>query len=141
VGDVTGVNDQLLSLLVGASYIPVIASVGADEQGNVYNINADVVASEVARALSAAALVLVTEVGAVLSDPKDPSTRIARLTKAEATRAIEAGTIRGGMIPKLTEGFAALEQGVRAVLIVGKLAPGDLVRALEDPGSVGTVLT
>ena len=137
----TGVNEALLSLLVGASYIPVIASIGADEQGNVYNINADVVASGVARALSAAALVLVTEVGAVLSDPKDPSTRIPRLTKAEATRAIDEGTIRGGMIPKLTEGFAALEQGVRSVLIVGRLTPGDLVRALENPGSVGTTLT
>jgi acetylglutamate kinase len=139
VGDVTGVNEALFSLLTGASYIPVVASVGADEQGNVYNINADVVASQVACALGAAALVLVTEVGAVLTDAADPSTRIPRLTKSEATRGIEEGKIRGGMIPKLTEGFAALDRGVRSVLIVG-LGPGDLVRAVTTPGSVGTVL-
>jgi acetylglutamate kinase len=137
VGDVIGVNEALFSLLAGASYIPVVASVGADEQGNVYNINADVVASQVACALSAAALVLVTEIGGVFSDPADPSTRIARLTRTEATRAIDEGKIRGGMIPKLTEGFAALERGVRSVFIV---APGDLVRAVAAPGSVGTVL-
>jgi acetylglutamate kinase len=141
VGDVTGVNEALFSLLVGASYIPVLACLGADEEGNVYNINADIVASHVARALSATALVLVTEVGAVLSDPSDPSSRIARLTQAEATRAIDEGKIRGGMIPKLTEGFAALGQGVQSVLIVGRLATGDLVRALSTPGSAGTLLT
>ena len=94
-----------------------------------------------ARALDAEALVLVTEVGAVLARPADPSTRIARLTQAEAKQAIADGRIRGGMIPKLTEGFAALDQGVRSVLVVGKLAAGDLARAVTSPGSVGTVLT
>jgi acetylglutamate kinase len=140
VGDVIGVNEGLFSLLAQASYIPVVASLGADDEGNVYNINADVVASQVACELRAKHLVLVTEVGAVLSDPSDPGARIARLTKAEATRAIDEGKIRGGMIPKLTEGFAALDRGVRSVLIVGRLAPGDLVRAVDAPGSVGTVL-
>jgi len=141
VGDVIGVNEELLGLLVGAGYIPVMACLGADEAGAVYNINADTVASQVARGLSAIALVLVTEVGAVLSDPTDPSSRIARLGKADAARAIAEGRVRGGMIPKLTEGFAALERGVRSVLIVGQLAAGDLVRALTVPGSVGTLLT
>ncbi|HMJ52052.1 MAG TPA: acetylglutamate kinase [Polyangiaceae bacterium] len=141
VGDVVGVNEALLGLLVGAGYIPVVACLAADESGAVYNINADAVASQMARALDAEALVLITEVGAVLSDPGDLSTRMARLTQADAKRAIADGRIRGGMIPKLTEGFAALDQGVRSVLVVGKLATGDLARAVTSPGSVGTVLT
>jgi acetylglutamate kinase len=141
VGDVTGVNDALLALLIGAGYIPILACLAADEAGNVYNINADAVASQLARALDAEALVLVTEVGAVLGDPRDPSSRIARLTNAATQDAIAKGSIAGGMIPKLTEGFAALDKGVRSVLVVGKLAPGDLARAVKSPGSVGTVLT
>jgi acetylglutamate kinase len=141
VGDVIGVNEALLALLLGAGHIPVVACLAGDEQGAVYNINADAVASNMARALDAEALVLVTEVGAVLKNPEDPSTRIARLTAAEMKQAIDAGHIRGGMIPKLTEGFAALDQGVRSVLVVGKLQTGDLARAVTSPGSVGTVLT
>jgi acetylglutamate kinase len=141
VGDVIGVNEALLALLLGAGHIPVVACLAADEHGAVYNINADAVASHMARALDAEALVLVTEVGAVLRDPADPSTRIARLSQADTKQAIADGHIRGGMIPKLTEGFAALDQGVRSVLVVGKLAAGDLARAVTAPGSVGTVLT
>jgi acetylglutamate kinase len=140
VGDVVGVNEALLALLLGAGHIPVVACLGADESGAVYNINADAVASQVARALDAEALVLITEVGAVLADPADPSTRMARLTHTEAKQAIADGRIRGGMIPKLTEGFAALDRGVRSVLVIGKLGAGDLARAVTSPGSFGTVL-
>jgi acetylglutamate kinase len=141
VGDVVGVNETLLALLVSGGFIPVVACLAADESGAIYNINADAVASHMARALDAEALILVTEVGAVLSDPGDPKTRIARLTQAGAKQAIADERIRGGMIPKLTEGFAALDQGVRSVLVVGKLGAGDLARAVTSPGSVGTVLT
>ena len=141
VGDVTGVNEALLALLLGAGHIPVVACLAADESGAVYNINADAVASQMARALDAEALILVTEVGAVLADPADASTRMARLTRADADQAIADGRIRGGMIPKLTEGFAALDQGVRSVLVIGKLGTGDLARAVTSPGSLGTVLT
>jgi acetylglutamate kinase len=141
VGDVIGVSHPLLSLLMGASYVPVVACLGADESGAVYNINADAVASHMAEELGAAALVLVTGVGAVLSDPSDPSTRLVRLSKIDAERAISEGKIRGGMIPKLTEGFAALDHGVPLVLIVGRLASGDLARAVTTAGSVGTLLT
>jgi len=141
VGDVVGVNEALLALLLGAGHIPVVACLAADESGAVYNINADAVASQMARALDAEALVLITEVGAVLADPADLSTRMARLTHIEAKQAIADGRVRGGMIPKLTEGFAALDRGVRSVLVIGKLGPGDLARAVTSPGSLGTVLT
>jgi acetylglutamate kinase len=140
VGDVIGVNEPLLALLAGAGYVPVVASLGADEQGGCFNINADVVAGHLAAILGAKALVLVSDVRGVLRDVRDPASRVARLTVAEGRRAITEATVTRGMIPKLEESFAAIAQGVRAVHIVGRLEPGELAREVAEPGSVGTVL-
>jgi acetylglutamate kinase len=140
VGDVTGVNEQLFALLLGAGYVPVLACLGADERGHCYNINADVVANQVAIALHARALVLVSNVAGVLRDISDPASRIARLTVREGRKAIADGMVTGGMIPKLEESFAALERGVRAIHIVGGLQLGHLAREVSQPGSVGTVV-
>ncbi len=140
VGDVVGVNEALLSTLTSSGYVPVLACLGADAQGNVYNINADAVANQVAIRLGASALVLVTDVPGVLRDVRDPSSRIRRMTVAEGLRAIEEGIVTKGMIPKLEESFAAIGEGVAAVLIVGHLSRGDLTRAVTAPGDVGTVL-
>ena len=140
VGDVIGVNDALIALLISDGYVPVLACLGADPQGGLYNINADAVANQVAIRLDARALVLVTDVPGVMRDMNDPSSRIGRLTAAEGKRAIDDGVVTKGMIPKLEESFAAIAQGVKAVHIVGKLAKGDLTRAVNTPGEVGTVL-
>lgn len=140
VGDVVGVNSELIALLGDSGYVPVLACLGADAQGGVFNINADAVANQVAIRLDAKALVLVTDVPGVLRDVSDPSSRIGRLTVAEGKRAIDEGVITKGMIPKVEESFAAIEQGVRAVHVVGRLSKGDLARAVREPGSVGTVL-
>jgi len=140
VGDVLGVNDALISLLTGDGYVPVLACLGADPHGGVYNINADAVANQVAIGLDASALVLVTDVPGVMRDIKDPSSRIGRMTLADGQKAIADGVVTKGMIPKLEESFAAIAQGVRAVHIVGNLAKGDLARAVAAPGEVGTVL-
>jgi len=137
VGDVTGFDGALLSLLLDAGYTPVIASLGLAEDGVCLNINADVVASQLAAARAAGALVAVTSVGGVRRDRDDPATRIARLTVPEARAAIADGTVQGGMIPKLEEAFAPLAAGVGAVHVV---APGEIGAALRRPGSVGTVL-
>jgi acetylglutamate kinase len=140
VGDVIGVNDALINLLTGDGYVPVLACLGADQRGGVYNINADAVANQVAIRLDAGALVLVTDVPGVMRDIKDPSSRIGRMTLADGQKAIADGVVTKGMIPKLEESFAAIAQGVRAVHIVGNLAKGDLARAVATPGEVGTVL-
>ncbi len=140
VGDVTGVNLALIRLLSEAGHVPVLACLGADERGNVYNINADIVANKVAIALDAKALVLVSDVPGVLRDVKDPGSRIPRLSVAEGRKAIADGVVTKGMIPKLEESFAALGEGVRAVHVVGKLERGQLAREVAEPGSVGTVL-
>jgi len=140
VGDVTGVNEELVALLVKAGYVPVIACLGCDPEGRVYNINADIVANRVAIALDAAALVLVSDVRGVLRDVADPASRIPRLSVADGKKAIADGVVTKGMIPKLEESFAAIGEGVRAVHVVGRLERGELAREVKEPGSVGTVL-
>lgn len=141
VGDVVDFNTGLLATLWGARHVPVIACLGADDKGNVYNINADMVGNQLAAALKADRLFLVTSTPGVLRDAKDPSTRLPALTCADARAAIADGTVTGGMIAKLEEAMAVVDSGVGAIHILGKLGPGDLVRAARAPGSVGTVLT
>ncbi|HEY8089213.1 MAG TPA: acetylglutamate kinase [Polyangiaceae bacterium] len=140
VGDVTGVNEELLGTLVAAGYVPVVACLGADAEGHVYNINADIVANRLAIALDAKALVLVSDVPGVLRDVGDPFSRIPRLSLADGKKAIADGVVTRGMIPKLEESFAAIAEGVKAVHVVGRLERGQLAREVADPGSVGTVL-
>jgi acetylglutamate kinase len=140
VGDVLGFNLPLLGDLFERGYVPVIACLGCDASGQALNINGDTVASQLAGALAADALVLVTSTPGVLSDLSDPSSRIPRITRAEFEAFVRDGTVSGGMIPKLEESFAVLASGARSVVIVGKLGPGDLARAVLDPGSAGTVL-
>jgi acetylglutamate kinase len=125
-----------LQLLLGQGYLPVVACLGHGSDGAVYNINADIVANQLAGALGADALVLVTGAPGVLRDVHDPHSRIPRLTIGDGRRAIADGTVSGGMIPKLEESFAALEAGARAIFIVA----GEVARAVNEPGSVGTVL-
>jgi acetylglutamate kinase len=140
VGDVTGVNGELLRLLVGGGFVPVLACLGVGDDGRVYNINADTVANRVAVLLDAQALVLVSDVPGVLRDVADPSSRIPRITRAEGEKLVEDGIVTKGMIPKIEESFAAIADGVHAVHVVGRVARGDLARAVREPGSVGTVL-
>ena len=140
VGDVTGFNLELLELLWASHHVPVIACVGADASGGVYNINADLVGNQLAAALAADRLFLVTSTPGVLRDVGDPSSRLARITCGEAREAIVRGVVTGGMIAKLEEAMAVIDRGVGAIHILGKLGPGDLVRAMRQPGSVGTTL-
>lgn len=141
VGDITGFNRELLELLGFGGYVPVLACLAADAQGRTLNVNADIVANQLASAVEAAALVLVTSTPGVLKDVKDPSSRLRRLTVTQARAAIGDGTVTGGMIPKLEESMAALADGrVGAIHIVGAVTAGQLQHEIADPGSVGTAL-
>ncbi len=141
VGDVTGFNVELLELLLGNGYVPVLACLAGDEHGNILNINADIVANQAAKVLHAAHLVLVTGAPGVLRDKDDPQSRIPRMTAADARAAIADGTVQGGMIPKLEESIRVLESGeVGAVHIVGGIGAGQLLAELEAPGTCGTAL-
>jgi acetylglutamate kinase len=136
VGDVEGFDVALLDLLAGSGYLPVLACLGGDADGQVFNINADIVATRVAAALGASDLMALMDVPGVLADRDDPSTRFEKLTIAEARGLIERGVVAGGMIPKLEESFVALESGVARVHLLNR----DLARAAASPGSVGTLL-
>ena len=140
VGDVKGFNLELLETLWTKQHVPVLACIGADTKGGVYNINADLVGNQLAAALKAERLFLVTSTPGVLRDVNDPNSRLPRLTRAEAKQAIADKVVTGGMIAKLEEAMAVVDQGVGAIHILGKLGPGDLVRAVREPGSVGTTL-
>ncbi len=139
VGDVVSVNVALFEKLAAAGVVPVLGSLSGDEDGNVLNINADTVSTRIAAALKAAKLLLVSNVPGVLRDKNDPTTRIPTLTPAEARAQIANGVIQGGMIPKVEESLAMLDEGIDAIHIVG-LGPPDHAIAGEamHPGSFGT---
>jgi acetylglutamate kinase len=138
VGDVTTVNVSVLEKLAAAGIVPVMGSLAGDAQGRVFNVNADTVATRVAAQLKARRLFLISNVPGVLRDKNDPSTRIPKLTAAEAKAQIASGVIVGGMIPKVEESLAMLAEGIGAIHIVG-LNPADAVlREAREPGSAGT---
>ena len=141
VGDVSGFNLPLLKLLQEAGFLPVLACLAANEQGQLLNINGDTVANQAAVVLEADQLLLLTSAPGVLRDLQDPNSRLSRLSISEARRAIAEGVIQGGMIPKVETSIRSLESGaVKAVHILGPSQKGDLLRAIEQPGSLGTVL-
>lgn len=136
VGDVAGFDVGLLDLLGGAGYLPVLACLGADSAGRVFNINADIVATRVAVALGASDLMALMDVPGVLADRNDPASRFPQLSIERARQLIAEGVVLGGMIPKLEESFVALEAGVPRVHLLN----GGLAQAAGQPGSVGTLL-
>lgn len=140
VGDVLSVDKQLLDLLLSRFYVPVIACLGADSGGTIFNINADIVANKVAAELKAEGLVLISDVRGVLRDVSNPSSRIPTLTVAQGRSLIASGTVTKGMVVKLEESFEAINAGVRRVHIIGRVERGDLVREARSPGSVGTAI-
>lgn len=138
VGDVRGVNTELLTLLAGAGYVPVIASIAGDASGGVLNINADTVATRVAGALGATRLLLVAGVPGVMRELHDWSTRIPRLTPSQVERLISEGVIAGGMIPKVQDALEGIRLGIGAVHICGA-GGSELIEEASSAGSTGTV--
>lgn len=146
VGDVDEIRAGLLEHLWAGGYVPVLNTLGIDgstapgaSTRQVYNINADTVASAVAATLRADHLFLVTSIGGVLGDKDDPATRIPVLHAAQARAAIADGTVVGGMIPKIEEALDNLARGIGAVHIIGP-GSGCLAQAAREPGRQGTAL-
>lgn len=139
VGDITSVDVALLERLAAAGVVPVLGSLAGDVEGNVFNVNADTVATRLAARLRAARLFLVSNVPGVLRDKSDPATRISRLTPSLAREQIASGAIQGGMIPKVEESLEMLAEGIGAIHIVGIDPPGALLGEARQPGLFGTV--
>jgi acetylglutamate kinase len=140
VGEVAAVNTDLLEALVERGYVPVVSSVAADETGQAYNINADTVAGEIAAAMGAEKLILLTDTPGILQDYHDPSTLIYKLDLTTARGLIADGTVGGGMIPKVNCCIRSLAQGVRAAHILdGRLPHALLLEILTDSG-IGSMI-
>jgi acetylglutamate kinase len=140
VGEVNNVDIELLASLVNSGYIPVVSSVAADETGQAYNINADTVAGEIAAALGAEKLILLTDTVGILKDYKDPSTLIAKVDIQEARNLIETGIVAGGMIPKVNCCVRSLAQGVRAAHIIDGRIPHALLLEIFTNEGIGSMI-
>ncbi len=137
VGDVTSVNTMLLELLMKHEMIPVVAPIGIGEQGELYNINADTVASAIAIALKAEKLVYLSDIEGVMVD----GARVPSLNKSQSNALIAEGKIYGGMIPKVQSAFEAIESGVKKVhFIDGRIKHSLLLEVFTSDG-VGTEIT
>lgn len=140
VGEVTGVNSNLLDTLIDNDFIPVIAPIGSSEDFESYNINADDAACAVAKAISAEKLVFLTDIEGVFLDPTDSSTLISVMDITEAKKFIDNGIVGGGMLPKLTNCIDAIENGVSRVHVLdGRLQHCLLLEFFTEKG-IGTAI-
>jgi len=140
VGDIRKVNVDLLETLLTESYIPVISSIADDGEGNILNINADTVASEIAVALGAYKYITMTNVSGLLGDRNDPGSRISYISRKDAEKLIEDGTVEGGMVPKVKMCVWALENGVKRVHILNGIEPDSLLQEVFTKKGVGTMI-
>lgn len=141
VGEITKVSTKLLLTLNQANYIPVIAPIGIDSQGQSYNINADTVAAEVAAALGAEKLITLTDVSGVKRTlPDGTETILHVLTKAEVEPMIASGEISGGMIPKVLSCLDVLERGVNRAHIIDGRIPHCLLLEIFTHKGIGTMM-
>ncbi len=141
VGKITNVNVEPIFDLLKHHYIPVVSTVACDNEGNVYNINADTAAAFIAGALEAECLISMTDIAGILRDKDDPSTLIPKITTQQAKELFKDGTISGGMIPKVECCLEAIERGVKKVFIMdGRIPHSLLIETLTDEGA-GTMVT
>lgn len=140
VGEVSNVNIRILETLVNSGYIPVVSSVAADDNGQAYNINADTVAGEIAAALGAEKLILLTDTRGILKDYKEPTSLIPKVDIKEARDLIASGVVSGGMIPKVNCCVRSLAQGVRAAHIIDGRIPHALLLEIFTDGGIGTMI-
>lgn len=140
IGRIEKVDTHLIDTLIENGFVPVIAPVAKDSQGNTYNINADYAASAIAGALKAEKLVFVTDIEGVLANVNDPSSIISNISVNEAERLVRNGTIKGGMIPKIECCVEGVKKGVKTVHILdGRIEHSLLLEIFTDKG-IGTMI-
>jgi acetylglutamate kinase len=135
VGEVKNINTTLIRNLLNDGFLPVIAPIGVDEVGTIYNVNADIAAGPIAASLNAAKLVFVTDIEGVKDNKGN---LISHLTQSEAQDMIEKGTISGGMIPKVESALAALDSGVQKIHIIDGRVPHALLLEIFTQEGIGT---
>ncbi|HHV44541.1 MAG TPA: acetylglutamate kinase [Firmicutes bacterium] len=141
VGEVTAIDPRIVNHLTEDGYIPVITPVGMGEDGETYNINADLVAGRLAVALQAEKLIMLTDVEGIFANGQDPSSLISQLSITKAREMIASGQIRGGMIPKVTACIDALEHNVPRTHIIDGRKPHSLLLEIFTNQGIGTMVT
>lgn len=139
VGEITQVNMDAVTEILTYNWIPVISTIGYDEKGNCYNINADTAAAAIAGALKAEALVSMTDIVGLLRDKNDESTLIHKVFISETPALIAQGIISGGMIPKIDSMTQALRQGVKKAFIIDGRVPHSILMELLTDEGMGTM--
>lgn len=140
VGEVEKIDPTIVNNLIRGGCIPVVAPIGIDEEGHSLNINADIVAAELAAAMHAKKFILLTDVIGVMKDPKDEKTLISQLTIEEAQKLIQDGTIKKGMLPKVEACIKAVQSNVERAHIINGNAPHALLLEILTESGVGTML-
>ena len=139
VGEIDDIDTTLIETVISQGYIPVLSSIGVDENGVAYNINADTVAAKVAGALQAETMVAMTNIDGVMRDKDNPTSLIPHLSVAEAEQLKQEGIIAGGMIPKVDCCLEAIEAGAQKVFIInGEIPHAILIELLTNEG-LGTM--
>ena len=140
VGDVLEINSRLLRLLLDADYLPVVSSLGADANGQIFNINADTIATELAIELAAEKLILLSDVNGIYTDANDEKTKLSRVSVREAEQMIESGAATGGMIPKLQNLISVIARGVRSAHVIGGSERNALLSEVFTDEGTGTMI-
>lgn len=141
VGSIKKINTKLLSLLISDEYIPIIAPIGTDENGNSFNINADTAAAEIAVALKAEKLIYLTDIDGIFKNKKDPDSLLNYASVKELKEMIAEGSIDGGMIPKVNACIQGVENGINSVHIInGNMTHPVMLEIFTDSG-IGTMIT
>jgi acetylglutamate kinase len=140
VGDVLEINDRLLRVLLDHEYMPVVSSLGADDEGRVFNINADTIASEIAVRLGAEKLIMLSDVDGLYLRPGERASKVSRLSTEEAEALVSDGVATGGMIPKLQSLTKILRRGVRSAHIIEGSARNALLSEVFTDEGTGTMI-
>ncbi|MCC7290527.1 MAG: acetylglutamate kinase [Phycisphaerales bacterium] len=141
VGDVIAVNPTPMLHLLAGGFVPVVCSLAADDAGQVYNVNADTIASALAVALKAAKYFLLTTVDGVMGNIHDPATLFSQLSMEDVANLVAKGVISGGMLPKMEACLAALRGGVDRVHIVNGASHNTLLAEVFTNSGCGTLIT
>jgi len=141
VGDITAVNTTILDRLLAEELIPVVATIGTDEHGQAYNINADTAAGAIAEALGAEKLVYLTDIEGLRKQVDDPASLISSISVADLEPLLKDGTIGEGMIPKVASCARAVRGGVAQAHILDGRQPHALLLEIFTPEGVGTMVT
>lgn len=139
VGDITGINAEPILDVLEKGYIPVVSTVGCDDEGNIYNINADTAAAKIAGELKAESLIALTDICGILKDENDCTTLISQITTNKAVELIENGIVKGGMIPKVECCVNAIKWGVQKVFILDGTIPHAILMETFTNEGVGTM--